>query len=108
MTGNEEKVAATQIFGPPVNLRPPKALRFDENLATSWKWLKQAWNRYEIDTGVYKQEVIVGESTLLSIIGEDDVKAYTFQLERRRRPKRHHVSFVVVRSVLCTQNASDM
>ena len=61
---------------PPANLPPPKALCFDDNLATTWKSWKQAWKRYEIATGVHKQEGIVRVSTLLSIIGEDGVKAY--------------------------------
>ena len=66
----------SQIFVPPSNLPPPKALSFDDNLATTWKSWKQAWKRYEIATGVYKQEGIVCVSTLLSIIGEDGVKAH--------------------------------
>ena len=61
---------------PPANLPPPKALCFDDNLATTWKSWKQAWKCYEIATGVHKQEGIVRVSTLLSIIGEDGVKAY--------------------------------
>ena len=63
--------APTQVFIPPSNLPPPKALNFDDNLATAWKSWKAAWQRYEIATGVYKQEGIVRVSTLLSIIGED-------------------------------------
>ncbi|KAL9978343.1 hypothetical protein ACROYT_G015844 [Oculina patagonica] len=65
-----------QIFVPPSNLPPPKALSFDDNLATTWKSWKQAWKRYEIATGVHKQEGLVRVSTLLSIIGEDGVKAH--------------------------------
>ena len=66
----------SQIFVPPSNLPPPKALSFDDNLATTWKSWKQAWKCYEIATGVHKQEGIVRVSTLLSIIGEDGVKAH--------------------------------
>ncbi|PFX34826.1 Uncharacterized protein K02A2.6 [Stylophora pistillata] len=68
--------APTQVFIPPSNLPPPKALNFDDNLATAWKSWKAAWQRYEIATGVYKQEGIVRVSTLLSIIGEDGVRAH--------------------------------
>ena len=66
----------SQIFVPPSNLPPPKALSFDDNLATTWKSWKQAWKRYEIATGGNKQEGIVRVSTLLSISGEDGVRAH--------------------------------
>ena len=58
------------------NFFRPKALNFDDNLASSWRTWKQAWKRYEIATGVNKQEGIVRVSTLLSVIGEDGVKAH--------------------------------
>jgi len=31
------QAGTTQIFVPPSNLPPPKALSFDDNLATTWK-----------------------------------------------------------------------
>ncbi|CAB4036167.1 Hypothetical predicted protein [Paramuricea clavata] len=65
-----------QIFIAPSNLPPPKSLIFDDNLATTWESWKKSWTRYEIATGVQKQEGIVRVSTLLSVIGEDGVKAY--------------------------------
>ena len=65
-----------QVFIPASNLPPPKALIFDDNLTTAWKSWKTAWKRYEIATGVHKQEGIVRVSTLLSIIGEDGVKVH--------------------------------
>ena len=68
--------ALTQVFIPLSNLPPPKALIFDDNLATAWKSWKTAWQCYEIATGVHKQEGIVRVSTLLSIIDEDGVKAH--------------------------------
>ena len=68
--------APTQVFIPPSNLPPPKALIFDDNLATAWKSWKTAWQRYEIATGVHKQEGIVCVSTLPSIIDEDGIKAH--------------------------------
>ena len=68
--------APTQVFISPSNLPPPKALIFDDNLATAWNSWKTTWQRYEIATGVHKQEGIVRVSTLLSIIGEDGVKAH--------------------------------
>ena len=61
------QAGTSQIFVLLSNLPPPKALSFDNNLATTWRPWKQAWKRYEIATGV---------STLLSIIGEDGVKAH--------------------------------
>ena len=68
--------APTQVFIPPSNLPSPKALIFDDNLTTAWKSWQTAWQRYEIATGVHKQEGIVRVSTWLSIIGEDGVKAH--------------------------------
>lgn len=61
---------------PPANIPPPKPLVFDDNVATGWKTWKKAWNRFEIATGVYKQDGVVRVSTLLSIIGEDGVKNF--------------------------------
>ncbi|PFX12592.1 Transposon Tf2-9 polyprotein [Stylophora pistillata] len=61
---------------PPENLPPPKPLIVDENLASNWKQWKKVWQRYEIATRIYKQEDLVRVSTLLSVIGEDAVKAF--------------------------------
>lgn len=72
-----------QIFTSPSNLPPPKALTFDDNLASSWRTWKQPWKRYEIATGVNKHAGIVRVSTLLSIISEDGIKAHdTFTLNK--------------------------
>ena len=65
-----------QIFMPPANLPPPKALVMDDNVATNWKAWKKVWSRYEIATGIFKQEPLVRVSTLLSVIGEDATKAF--------------------------------
>lgn len=65
-----------QIFIAPSNLPPPKPLVFDDNLATTGEFWKKAWTRYEIATGAQKQKGVVRVSTLLSVIGEDGVKAY--------------------------------
>ena len=74
-----------QIFVPPANLLPPKALVFDDNLAKTGKAGKERWkarSRYEIATGVAMQDEIIRVSTLLSVIGEDSTKAYeTFTWE---------------------------
>ena len=61
---------------PPVNLPPPKVLVVDDNVATNWKAWKKVWSRYEIATGISKQEKLVRVSTLLSVIGEDATKAF--------------------------------
>ena len=65
------QAGTSQSFVLPSNLPLPKALSFDNNLATPWKLWKQAWKRYEITTGVHKQEGVVRILTLLSIIDED-------------------------------------
>ena len=65
-----------QIFMPPANLPPPKALVMDDNVATNWKAWKKVLSRYEIATGISKQEPLVRVSTLLSVIGEDATKAF--------------------------------
>ena len=65
-----------QIFMPPSNLPPPKALVLDDNVATNWKAWKKVWSRYEIATGISKQESLVRVSTFLSVIGEDATKAF--------------------------------
>ncbi|CAH3187411.1 unnamed protein product [Porites lobata] len=59
-----------------MNLPPPKPLVVDDNLASNWKPWKKVWQRYEIATGIYKQENLVRVSTLLSVIGEEAVKAF--------------------------------
>ena len=63
-----------QIFMPPANLPPPKVLVMDDNVAT--KAWKKVWSRYEIATGISKQEKLVRVPTLLSVIGEDATKAF--------------------------------
>ena len=71
----------TRKFTPPTNLPPPKALTFDDNLASSWRTRKQPWN--EIATGVNKHKGIVRVSILVSIISEDGIKAHdTFTLNK--------------------------
>ena len=66
----------TQIFMPPSNLPPLKVLVLDDNVATNWKAWKKVWSRYEIATGISKQESLVRVSTFLSVIGKDTTKAY--------------------------------
>ena len=61
---------------PPSNLPPPKVLVLDDNKATNWKAWKKVWSRYEIATGISKQESLVKVSTFLSVIGEDTMKAF--------------------------------
>ena len=82
-----------QIFMPPANLPPPKALVMDDNVATNWKAWKKVWTRYEIATGISKQEPLVRVSTLLSVIGEDATKAFdTFEWgEAEDETKIEHV-----------------
>ena len=43
----------------------------DDKLASNRNAWKKAWTRYEVATGVNKQEQLVRVSTLLSVIGED-------------------------------------
>lgn len=78
MSDTEETppVAAAPFMLPPANLPPPKPLVVDDNLASNWKQWKKVWQRYEIAAGIYKQADLVRVSTLLSVIGEDAVKAF--------------------------------
>ena len=73
--GAEGTSAVAPLILPPMNLPPPKPLVVDDNLASNWKQWKKVWQRYEIATGIYKQENLVRVSTLLSVIGEEAVKA---------------------------------
>ena len=75
-TPAQEILPTTQIYMQPANLPPPKPLVMDDNLATNWNAWKKAWTRYEVATGVDKQEQLVRVSTLLSVIGEDATKAF--------------------------------
>jgi len=68
--------AIAPLILPAMNLPPPKPLVVDDNLASNWKQWKKVWQRYEIVTGIYKQENLVRVSTLLSVIGEEAVKAF--------------------------------
>ena len=47
----------------------------DNNLATNWNAWKKAWTRYEVATGVNRQEQLVSLN-MLSVIGEDATKAF--------------------------------
>ena len=80
MSDAEEGAAATPavalLIVPPMNLPPPKPLVVDDNLSSNWKQWKKVWQRYEIATGICKQEDLVRVSTLLSVIGEEAVKAF--------------------------------
>jgi hypothetical protein len=79
------------IYVPPSNIPPPKLLVFDDNIAISWKTWKRAWKRFEIAAGVYKQDVFVRVSALLSIMGEDGVKTFdTFTWGELRRKRRQY------------------
>ena len=75
-TPAQEVLPTTQIYMPPANLPPPKPLVMNNNLATNWNAWKKAWTRYEVATGVNKQEQLVRVSTLLSLIEEDATKAF--------------------------------
>ena len=78
----------TAIYVPPANIPPPKPLVLDDNLAASWKTWKKAWNRFEIATGVYKQDSVIRVSALLSIIGVKMVsKRWTHLRGMRTRAK---------------------
>ena len=60
-TTSVEKAA---VPPPPANLPPPKPLIMDDNLATSWKQWRNIWLRYEIATGINKQDGLVRVATL--------------------------------------------
>ena len=47
----------------------------DNNLATNWNAWKKAWTRYEVATGVNRQEQLVSLN-MLSVIGKDATKAF--------------------------------
>ena len=47
----------------------------DNNLATNWNAWKKAWTRYEVATGVNRQEQLVSLN-MLSVIGQDATKAF--------------------------------
>ena len=68
-----ERVAVPPL---PANLPPPKPLKMDDNLATSWNQWRKIWIRYEIATGINKQVGLVRVATLLSFIGKDAAKVY--------------------------------
>ena len=74
--GAEGTSAVAPLILPPMNLTTPKPLVVDDHLASNWKQWKKVWQRYEIATGIYKQENLVRVSTLLSVIGEEAVKAF--------------------------------
>ena len=78
MSSTEETphTAAPQFMVPPTNLPPPKLLIMHDNLARNWKKWEKVWKRYETAAGIYKQEDLVRVSTLLSVIGEDAVRAF--------------------------------
>ena len=48
----------------------------DDNLPSNWKQWKKVWQRYETATGICKPDDLVRVSTLLSVIGEEAVKAF--------------------------------
>ena len=75
-TPAQEILSTAQIYMPPANLPPPKPLMMDDNLATNWNAWKKAGTRYEVATGVNKQEQLVRVWTMLSVIGEDATKAF--------------------------------
>ena len=103
LTGPEEtpQVAATPFKLPPANLPPPKSLVVDDNLASNWKQWKKIWQRYKIATGIYKQEDLVRGlrvSTLLSVNGEDAVKAFdTFAIVWSEGQKKDSIKDVLTK-----------
>ena len=58
-TPAQEILPTAQIYMPHANFPPPKPLMMDDNLATNWNAWKRAWTRYEVATGVNKQEQLV-------------------------------------------------
>ena len=58
---------------PPVNLQPPEPIAVGDNQASNLKQWKKVWQRYEISA---KKDDVVRLSILLSVIGEDAVKAF--------------------------------
>ena len=73
-TGNGASTVTMMI--PPANIPPPRPLDMDDNLATNWKQWRKTWQRYEIATGICKQEGLIRVATLLSVIGEQAAKVY--------------------------------
>ena len=73
-TGNGASTVTMMI--PPANIPPPRPLDMDDNLATNWKQWRKTWQRYEIATGIFKQEGLIRVATLLSVIGEQAAKVY--------------------------------
>ena len=73
-TGNWASTVTMMI--PPANIPPPRPLDMDDNLATNWKQWRKTWQRYEIATGIFKQEGLIRVATLLSVIGEQAAKVY--------------------------------
>ena len=64
------------MMAPPVNIPPPRPLLMDNNLSTNWKQWRKVWQRFEIATGIFKQEDLIRVATLLSVVGEDAAKVY--------------------------------
>ena len=76
VTPAQEILPTSPLYMPPANVPPTKPLVMDDKLASNWNAWKKAWTRYEVATGVNKQEQLVRVSTLLSVIGEDAKKAF--------------------------------
>ena len=85
MTPAQEILPTSPLYMPPANVPPTKPLVMDDKLASNWNARKKAWTRYEVATGVNKQEQLVRVSTLLSVIREDATKAFdAFEWGRNR------------------------
>ena len=61
---------------PPANIPPPRPLLMDNNLSTNWKQWRKFWQRFEVATGIFKQEDLIRVATLLSVVGADTAKVY--------------------------------
>ena len=65
VTPAQEILPTSPLYMPPANVPPTKPLVMDDKLASNWNAWKKAWTRYEVATGVNKQEQLVRVSKLL-------------------------------------------
>ena len=93
VTPAQEILPTSPLYMPPANVPPTKPLVMDDKLASNWNAWKKAWTRYEVATGVNKQEQLVRVSTLLSVIREDATKAFdAFEWGRNRGQLKNKMS----------------
>ena len=75
VTPAQEILPTSPLYMPPANVPPTKPLVMDDKLASNWNAWKKAWTRYEVTTGVNRQEQLVSLN-MLSVIGKDATKAF--------------------------------